>query len=147
MRFRLFAVLALLLTGGVLAGCGPDAGKPAPADSGTSTSPSPSASASAGTPSSDPSAPPPGNGIASGEPAPTAGAQGADLTISGQVEQGVEPNCLVLKTDGKTYRLMGGDQNIVKAGNKVTVQGHVIGGVMSYCMQGDPFEVAEARLS
>jgi hypothetical protein len=144
MRLRLFAVLILLLTGGLLAACGQGSGTPTPADSGSSAPGEPSTSAS---PSTDPSAPPAGNGIASGEPAPGPTAQGADLTITGQVEQGVEAGCVLLKTDGKTYNLLGGDKNILKAGNKVTVRGQVATGVMSYCMQGESFQVAEARLS
>jgi hypothetical protein len=142
MRLRLFAVLILLLTGGLMAACGSGTGSPTPADSGSSSPVEPSPSASAG-----PSAPPSGNGIASGEPAPGPTAQGAELTITGQVEQGVEAGCTLLRTDGRTYNLLGGDRNIVKAGNKVTVRGHVAGGVMSHCMQGEPFQVEEARLS
>jgi len=143
MRSRLFAVLIPLLTGGLLAACGSGAGTPTPADSGSSSPAGSSAPAS----STQPSAPPAGNGIASGEPAPGPTAQGADLTVTGQVEQGVEAGCVLLKADGKTYNLMGGDRNILKAGNKVTVRGHVAGGLMSYCMQGEPFQVTEARLS
>jgi hypothetical protein len=143
MGTRLCVVLALLLTGGLLAGCGPDGG------TATSASPSPSASepsASAG----------PGPGNASGEPAPTATAPAqppagssaatSDISVTGQVEQGVEAGCLLLRTDGKSYLLVGGDRNILKAGSTVTVRGHVITGTMSHCMQGQPFQVSEARL-
>jgi hypothetical protein len=69
------------------------------------------------------------------------------MTVSGQVEAGVEANCLMLRTPTQLYQLMGGDRNVLKVGNKVEVRGHVVKGVMSYCMQGTPFEVTEARLA
>jgi hypothetical protein len=97
------------------------------ASSSSSPSPSPSGSTPSGSPSSAPDK--------------------ADITLSGQVEAGVEVNCLILRSGGKVYQLMGGDQNVIKAGNNVTVRGHVATGVMSYCMQGEPFQVTEARLS
>jgi hypothetical protein len=67
------------------------------------------------------------------------------MTLSGQVEAGVEPNCLVLHSGGQVYNLIGGDRNVVKAGNNVVVRGHVAQNVMSYCMQGQPFQITEAR--
>ncbi len=51
-----------------------------------------------------------------------------------------------MQTEGKTYLLLGGDKNIVKAGNNVVVRGHVVKDVMSYCMQGQPFQISDARL-
>ena len=48
--------------------------------------------------------------------------------------------------DGATYQLMGGDPAIVKAGNRVVITGHLAIGVMSYCMQGQPFQIVESRL-
>jgi hypothetical protein len=69
------------------------------------------------------------------------------LTLTGQVETGVEAHCLILRSNGGTYQLMGGDKNVVKAGNNVVVTGHVVKGVMSYCMQGQPFEITQSRLA
>jgi len=61
------------------------------------------------------------------------------------VESGVEPGCLILRDAGKTYELMGGDPAIVKAGARVRVVGHLAVGVVSHCMQGQPFQVTEAH--
>ena len=80
-------------------------------------------------------------------PLPSAGPEPTgDTTLSGQVEAGVEANCLIMQTGGKTYLLLDGDKNIVKAGNNVVVRGHIVKGVMSYCMQGQPFQITDARL-
>ena len=40
---------------------------------------------------------------------------------------------------------MGGDPAVVKAGARVRVTGYVAVGVMSHCMQGQPFRVTEAH--
>jgi hypothetical protein len=42
---------------------------------------------------------------------------------------------------------MGGDPNIVKVGANVTVKGRLVTGVMSYCMQGQPFQISQASAS
>jgi hypothetical protein len=68
------------------------------------------------------------------------------MTLRGQVETGAEAACLMLRSDGHVYQLMGGDQNILKPENTVIVRGRVVTGVMSHCMQGQPFQVADARL-
>ena len=140
MGTRLFTLLATLVIGGLLAGCASGSGTPRAGESGSSVSPSPSSSSSAS---------PTPSGSASGSPSgsPSSVPDKADITLSGQVEAGVEVNCLILRAGGKVYQLMGGDQNVIKAGNNVTVRGHVATGVMSYCMQGEPFQITEARLS
>jgi hypothetical protein len=137
MGTRLFTLLATLVIGGLLAGCASGSGTPRAGESGSSVSPSASSSSS---PSPSPSGSTP-SGSQSSAP------DKADITLSGQVEAGIEVNCLILRSGGKVYQLMGGDQNVIKAGNNVTVRGHVATGVMSYCMQGEPFQVTEARLS
>jgi hypothetical protein len=90
---------------------------------------------------SDAPSTPPGS---SPTPSPSTGT-GANLVLTGQVEAGVEPRCLILKDAGQAYQLMGGDPAIVKAGARVRVTGHIAVGVMSYCMQGQPFQVTEAH--
>ncbi|GII22824.1 hypothetical protein [Planosporangium mesophilum] len=116
------ALLVPLLAGALVGGC----------SSGGGGTPSPGASSGGGS-----SVPPSASPAVSSTPAP-------ELTLSGQVEAGVEPNCLVLHSGGQTYNLMGGDRNVVKPGNNVVVRGHVAQNVMSYCMQGQPFQVTEA---
>ena len=68
-----------------------------------------------------------------------------DQTITGQVEAGVERGCLILTDSTGTYQLLGGDPTIVYAGASVSLTGHVVTGVMSYCMQGKPFQITQAR--
>jgi hypothetical protein len=125
MRTRHFAVLGLLCAALVLAGC---------AQSGSG-----SAAASSGAPSA-PSSPEPSGSSQSPNPP-----SGVTLVLTGQVEPGVEPHCLLLKDGGQTYQLMGGDPAVVKAGARVRVSGHVVDNVMSYCMQGKPFQITEAH--
>jgi hypothetical protein len=150
-------LLVSLLAAGLLTGCAgtgrPSTGASSGASGGSSGTPSsspspsaaPSAPASASTPpsASAPASTPAGGGGPPGGVGPSAAA--GELTLAGQVEAGVEANCLMLRSGGQLYHLMGGDQNVVKVGNNVVVRGHVAKGVMSYCMQGQPFQVTEAR--
>jgi hypothetical protein len=93
-----------------------------------------------------PASPRPSQGLSlppsTGKPTPAAG----ERTLTGQVEEGVARGCLILHaTGGGTYQLIGGDPTIVVAGARVSVTGHVVTGVMSYCMQGQPFKISEAH--
>ena len=137
MGTRLFTLLATLVVGGLLAGCASGSQTPRAGESGSSVSPS----------ASSPSSPSPSPSSSTPSGSPSSVPDKADITLSGQVEAGVEANCLILRSGGKVYQLMDGDRNVIKAGNNVTVRGHVATGVMSYCMQGEPFQVTEARLS
>jgi hypothetical protein len=67
-----------------------------------------------------------------------------EQTITGQVEAGVERGCLILRDTTGTYQLLGGDPTVVYAGANVSLTGHVVTGVMSYCMQGKPFQITHA---
>lgn len=79
--------------------------------------------------------PPPGRTPSPGGP----GGPGSSrpMTLSGTVEAGVEHNCFLL--DG--YLLVGGSPDLVRAGARVTVTGHVQPGLMTTCQQGIPFMV------
>jgi hypothetical protein len=77
--------------------------------------------------------------IAPPTPAPTKGA--ATVTVSGTVEAGVEPNCLLLKG----YLLFGGREEGLRAGAKVTVTGRTMPGVATTCQQGTPLRVETVR--
>ena len=68
-----------------------------------------------------------------------------EQTLTGQVEAGVERGCLILRDTTGTYQLLGGDPTVVYAGANVSLTGHVVTGVMSYCMQGKPFQITQAR--
>ena len=102
-----------------------------------SATPSPSESSS---PSPPPRPLPSGLSLPPSQP-PKSGA----MTLTGLVERGVEHGCLLLNDGGKTYQLMGGDPNVVYAGARVQVSGRIATGIMSYCMQGTPFQVSEAH--
>ncbi|GIF26457.1 hypothetical protein BJ973_005818 [Actinoplanes tereljensis] len=119
---RATAGLALLLC---LAGC---------ANQTSSASDSPASSVSSPVPATSAASP--------SEPGvPTAtGAQ----TITGTVEAGVEPNCLLLQ-DGKGSHLLVFDDSAMRAdvgvGKKFTLTGRSEPGMMSTCQQGIPFIV------
>src|SRR5262245_8997920 len=103
----------------------------------TSTGPGADMSAS---PSAQPSSPQPSD--LSFPPSPTK--SGPTMTLTGLVEAGVEAHCLIMRTGGTTYLLIGGDPNVVRAGAQVKVTGRLAPGTMSYCMQGTPFQVTAA---
>jgi len=74
-------------------------------------------------------------------PAPGVGRSGP-LTVTGSVEAGVEPSCLILKgKTGGSYELMGPLARQLRPEQTVRVTGHVVTGVASHCMQGRPFEI------
>jgi hypothetical protein len=142
---RLAAVLgtallaSVLLATGLLGGCAnavPSSGTSPGATVSASPSDQPSPSVSVSPPFSlPPSAP--------GKPS---GSQ-LEQTITGQVEAGAEHGCLILRDTTGTYQLLGGDPTIVYAGADVSLTGHVVTGVMTYCMQGKPFQITQARRS
>lgn len=118
---------------GLLAACATGPAEPA-----ASGSASPPASAPASQPPSD--APPSSPGLPTTSPTP-----GAELTLTGTVEAGVERGCMLLAAEGKKYLLSGGDPKVVKVGAKITVRGYADPGRPSFCMQGIPFTVTEAH--
>lgn len=71
-------------------------------------------------------------------PSPTA------MTLRGTVQPGVEPDCLVLESDGRQYLLLGGNSAVVKAGEEVVLEGVARPGQATTCQQGTPFEITRA---
>jgi hypothetical protein len=69
------------------------------------------------------------------------GASGELLTLSGQVERGVEHGCLVLRSGLEVYNLLVDDNPLVYPGARVVVTGYARTDVVTYCMQGVPFQV------
>jgi hypothetical protein len=151
------ALLASLLAAGLLTGCGSDTATPAAKGAAGQSS------LSDQPPSASPSAPVGGEGGGSGKglkglpgkllpgdkgrPAgKSPSAPAGEMVLVGQVDAGVEGNCLVMQSGGQLYLLVGGDQNVVKPGNKIVARGRVAKGMMSTCMQGQPFQVTEAHL-
>jgi Protein of unknown function (DUF5818) len=65
------------------------------------------------------------------------------VTLTGTVRAGVEPNCLLLDaTDGGRYLLVGGERAELRPGSRVAVTGRVDRDLLSTCQQGDPLVVA-----
>ncbi|MGH3516504.1 MAG: hypothetical protein ACRDQ7_03635 [Haloechinothrix sp.] len=85
-----------------------------------------------------------------GSPEPTTSAPnpspppGAETTLRGTVEAGVEAGCLVLSVNDKVYLLLGGEPR-PRPGSRVEVTGQVDTDLMTTCQQGLPFVVTEVR--
>lgn len=63
-------------------------------------------------------------------------------TVTGQVEEGVEAGCTILRTnDGRTFTLVGRVEGLLDLAQPVTVRGRVDPELMSHCMQGPVFVV------
>jgi hypothetical protein len=126
MSVRRSAVLAALIAVLFVAGCAGDATSPgapsAPGETPTSAQPS--------KPSAD---------------QPSAGAE----TLTGIVQAGVEPGCLLLKSSsGKDHLLLFDEQSVktqAKVGSSVTVTGTAKPGQLTTCQQGIPFIVTSLR--
>lgn len=67
------------------------------------------------------------------------------MTITGEVVEGVEAGCFLLKTPDTLYLLVGGDRTALQAGKRLTVVGTPQPGLMSTCQQGTPFKVTSVR--
>jgi hypothetical protein len=121
------ALIAVLF----VAGCAGNSASPgAPSAPGGA----PTSAQSSTQPSTDPSA---------GQP--SAGAE----TLTGTVEAGVEPGCLVLKGSGKDHLLVFDQQSLksqAKPGSSITVTGTAKPGQLTTCQQGIPFIVTSLRV-
>ncbi|MFJ6195207.1 hypothetical protein [Micromonospora sp. NPDC092111] len=143
---------AVLVACAALTGCGGQGGDGAAGPSPTATGPASSPAAS-GTPSAPPttalppappasSIPPPGGAKPPpGGPRLPPGPGATELT--GTVESGVEPGCLLL--DG--HQLIGGPRDVLAVGARVSVTGRAQPDLVSTCQQGIPFVVESARRS
>jgi hypothetical protein len=121
------AALAAVL----LAGCADDPGDDAPTPTPPAEVPDPTASSGPTLPISPPGLQPP----------PTH--RTGELTLTGDVISGVEPNCTLLETDTGLYLLFGGALDELRVGTTATVRGEVQANMASTCQQGTPFEVFE----
>jgi len=133
-------MLAVLLAGGTLAGCGAAGdGAAQPDESGGTVSSTPS-------PGEIPPLPP--SGRVSLPPDPGTGKYtGAEMTLTGIPEEGVESGCIVMRSGDKLYNLLGGDPQLLQSGRTVIVRGRPSPGLMTTCQQGTPFQVSEVRLA
>ncbi|MEG3632340.1 hypothetical protein [Micromonospora palythoicola] len=113
-------------------GASPVTELPTPDPTGSAPAPSPSDPVDPTAPTTRPTVRP---------SAPTKPPATAEITLTGRIESGVEPGCLLL--DG--YLLLGGPRDVLSAGASVTVTGRPDPTMMSTCQQGTPFVVASAR--
>jgi len=153
-RVSALAVVATgLLTARLLAACGAKSSPggtaaPASASGPPSVSVTPSGSSPGVAPSTTP--PPPGHSPATAPSLPirSLAPQGSE-TLVGDLEDGVEPNCVLLRTSSnKLYQLVGGDRSKLTGSSKhVTVDGHEIPAMATTCQQGIPFLVTSIRPS
>jgi hypothetical protein len=139
MDIRHRAAVGLVCVALALAGCARS-----PSGSGSHPEGGPSATTPAAAPPAE-SSPSAASPPAATPPATSPSASLAELVLTGQVQSGVEAGCLILTDAGRAYELIGGDPAIVKAGARVRVVGHLAVGIMSHCMQGQPFSVDEAH--
>ncbi|HET8657627.1 MAG TPA: hypothetical protein VFM55_01360 [Micromonosporaceae bacterium] len=79
-------------------------------------------------------------------PGPTKPAPTGPTSLTGTVEMSdIEGGCLVLRTGGVTYELLGGDRTLLRHGARVTVEGKVNPHVVTICQVGPVFEVSAVR--
>jgi hypothetical protein len=91
-------------------------------------------------------------GTASSSSSPTTGVEpedlvlppsGGDVVLSGTVEAGVEPGCLLLQASGVLHLLVGVTEGL-GPGVRVTVQGRPDPGLTTTCQEGTPFVVTSS---
>ncbi|MEH0818980.1 MULTISPECIES: hypothetical protein [unclassified Micromonospora] len=138
-------VLAALVVGAALSACGGQAG-----DDRTGTASPSEGSPVTSSPSSDPTQPGDPTGVPPTVPPTKRPPVGPSLppgpganTITGTIEAGVEPGCLLVGG----YQLIGGPRDVLTVGAKVTVTGQAKPDMMTTCQQGTPFVVESARRS
>jgi hypothetical protein len=126
----------LLLAAAVVTGCG----------NATPGSGSGSGTGSGAPPTTAPVTPPPTlptSALPTPPPEPT-----GTLTLTGVVERGVEPGCLVLRAGGRSYTLLGRTGSSPATGVPLSVPVKVVGsvatGMASYCQQGTLIKVVRA---
>ncbi|WP_327032869.1 hypothetical protein [Micromonospora ureilytica] len=144
MRTLRLAVPALALCV-ALSACGSQGGAggtPTPTPTGaqpvtSQPTPAPTASPETATPTTP-------SGVKTPEPGGPSTPPGVGATtLSGTLQGGVEPNCVLL--DG--YLLLGGPRELLRPGARVEVTGRVEAGMMTTCQQGTPFVVERAHRS
>jgi len=140
MSLRRIAVLLAASAAFAVSGCGGDsAGAPGSGSSSAPTVPPAAPSTWSSTaPSASPTTAP-----TSGRPTATGG-----QTLSGTVEAGVEPGCLLLRSAGRQHVLIFDDPALksqATVGASITVSGTAEPGQMTTCQQGVPFIVTGLR--
>jgi hypothetical protein len=132
MRTRILIIVAALA---LVAGCA------APADKSGTAAPAPAGSTVSTPAAGEPSLPRPPR-----SPKPEATA--TEVTVRGQVVEGVEAGCKVLQSPDQNYLLIvqnGGDAGALRAGATVEVTGKIQPKIVTTCMQGTPLLVTSVK--
>lgn len=106
-----------------------------PGDPGGTPSPTPPTA-------TPPATTPPAAPVTPSPPMPTVSPPVGERTITGEIHAGVEATCLVLRTGGDDYLLVG-DYGDLRPGMTATVRGYPDPDLMTFCQQGTPFVVTE----
>ncbi len=132
-------VLGLLFAGPAVAACAQGVNTAQPGGNVSASS-----SATPEPTSSGPNTPSP-----AGQPTPGSsfsGAKPGELTVRGEVHEGVEAGCILLQTDDdKLYLLLGGDRALIASAGRLEVIGEPQPDLMTTCQQGTPFQVTQVR--
>ncbi len=152
MRLRLLVPpLALVTVTALMTGCGTGSAPLAGPSPGTPTSSTPSSSAPPSNPSSSVSGAPVPSTPSPGSPTPgedlTLPPTGKQITVTGVVTEGVEPSCVLLRSEGKSYQLIGGPKSGADYGQQVEVVGVLAPELRSTCQQGVLLRVVSFRLT
>ncbi|WP_421671775.1 hypothetical protein [Saccharopolyspora spinosa] len=75
---------------------------------------------------------------------PVAQVAGTEVTVRGEVRNGVEHSCLVLSADDREYLLVHPPPEL-RPGVTAVVRGRIEPGMVTTCMQGTPLVVSEAH--
>jgi hypothetical protein len=138
------ALFGALLAGALLTACADGTGGDQPGE--PRPTPSPSTPTLTPTPSTPtlpvlPTLPPTPTSPPTIQPQPTD--RGGEVTLTGEVIEGVEAGCRLLRTSTGEYLLIGEAANQLRVGATVSVRGQVRTDVATICQQGTPFQVAE----
>jgi hypothetical protein len=121
----------LLLAAALLAAC---------ADGGAGDGEAAGGSGPATAPTTPPTAPTAPTSTAPGSPGRSR------VTVTGTLHDGVEPGCVLLRTEqGTDYLLVGGDRGRLMTGRRVQVTGVLSQDLMSICQQGTPLLVNSVK--
>ena len=111
---------------------------------------SPSSGSASAPPTSPPPASPPSSLPPPASPSPSTLPEdlvvppaGRETVLTGTVEAGVEPGCLLLQASGVLHQLVGAVQGLAP-GQRATVRGRPDPGLLTTCQQGTPFVVASS---
>jgi Protein of unknown function (DUF5818) len=70
----------------------------------------------------------------------------SQITATGTLRDGVEPGCVLLRSEqGTVYLLVGGDRSKLTAGGRVQVTGVLSPDLLSICQEGQPLLVRSIK--